>query len=93
MAKKKKRAKAKKRAKPKARRKTRPKARKRTKAKARKKTKKAKGRTKKAFGGYSISFKGRKETLESVFGGAPIGPSVMTKKLWAFVKRKRLGKR
>ena len=87
---KKKRAKAKKRAKPKARKKTRPKARKRTKAKARKKTK---GKTKKAFGGYSISFKGRKETLESVFGGAPIGPSVMTKKLWAFVKRKRLGKR
>ncbi|MFQ5656452.1 MAG: hypothetical protein ACE5G5_02845, partial [Candidatus Methylomirabilales bacterium] len=79
MAKAKKRAKAKK--KTKARKRTRP----RKKARATK--------TKKAFGGYSISFKGRKETLESVFGSAPIGPSVMTKKLWTFVKRKRLGKR
>ncbi len=74
---------AKKRAK--ARKKTRPKARKRKKTKGTK--------SKKAFGGYSISFKGRKETLESVFGSAPIGPSVMTKKLWALVKRKKLGKR
>lgn len=61
---------------------------KKTRAKARKKT-----TAKKAFGGYSISFKGRNETLEKVFGSAPIGPSVMTKKLWAFVKRYRLGKR
>lgn len=37
------------------------------------KVKKAK-RAKKAAGGYRISFKGRKETLESVFGSAPIGP-------------------
>lgn len=88
---KKKRAKAKKKTKPKARKKTRPKARKRTRPKARKKTKATK--SKKPFGGYSISFKGRKETLESVFGSAPIGPSVMTKKLWALVKRKKLGKR
>jgi len=57
-----------------------------------KKRKRAKG-GKKAFGGYSISFKGRKDTLESVFGSAPIGPSVMTKKLWTYVKRKKLGKR
>ncbi len=63
-------------------------------AKARKKVKaKKKATTKKPFGGYSISFKGREETLEKVFGSAPIGPSVMTKKLWAFVKRYRLGKR
>jgi hypothetical protein len=60
--------------------------------KARRKARKVK-RGGKAFGGYSISFKGRKETLESVFGSAPIGPSIMTKKLWALVKRKRLGKR
>jgi len=60
-------------------------------AKARKR-KRAKG-AKKPFGGYSISFKGRKDTLESVFGSAPIGPSVMTKKLWTYVKRKKLGKR
>src|SRR2546425_201523 len=51
----------------------------------------AKGR--KAFGGYAISFKDCKDSMEKVFGGAPIGPSVMTKKLWAYVKRKRLGKR
>jgi hypothetical protein len=48
---------------------------------------------KKAFGGYSISFKGCKDSLESLFGSTPIGPSVMTKKLWGYVKRKRLGKR
>ncbi len=47
-----------------------------------------------AFGGYSISFKGAKDTLESVFGSSPIGPSDMTKKLWVYVKRKKLaGKR
>jgi hypothetical protein len=65
-------------------------ARKKTKAKARKKTKAPK--SKKPFGGYSVSFKGRKETLESVFGSEPIGPAVMTKKLWTFVKRRKLGK-
>src|SRR2546430_17385212 len=48
----------------------------------------AKGR--KAFGGYAISFKGCKDTVEKVFGSGPIGPSVMTKKLWAYVKRQRL---
>ncbi len=48
---------------------------------------------KKAFGGYSINFKGCKDSLEKVMGGKPIGPSVMTKKLWSYVKRKRLGRR
>jgi len=48
---------------------------------------------KKAFGGYSISFKGCKDSLETLFGGNPIGPSDMTKKLWSYVKRKKLGKR
>jgi len=53
----------------------------------------AKGK-KLAFGGYSINFKGCKDTVEAVFGGTPIGPSDMTKKLWAYVKRKKLaGKR
>ena len=51
----------------------------------------AKGR--KAFGGYAISFKGCEDSMENVFGGTVIGPSVMTKNLWAYVKRKRLGKR
>lgn len=45
---------------------------------------------KKAFGGYSISFKGRKETVEDVFGSKPLAPSEMTKKLWAYVKAKKL---
>lgn len=45
---------------------------------------------KKAFGGYSITFKGVKETLEDVFGSAALAPSEMTKRLWAFVKKKKL---
>ena len=45
---------------------------------------------KKAFGGYQISFKGRKETMEDVFGSHPIAPSEMTKKIWTFVKAKKL---
>ena len=45
---------------------------------------------KKPFGGFSINFKGVNDPLSSVFGEAPIGPAEMTKKLWAFVKRKKL---
>ena len=45
---------------------------------------------KKAFGGYQISFKGRAETVEQVFGSKPLAPSEMTKKIWAFVKSKGL---
>ena len=48
---------------------------------------------KKAFGGYSISFKGCKDSLESIMGSTPIGPSDMTKKIWSYVKRKKLGKK
>ena len=60
--------------------------------KAKRKTTKAKRKTKKkAFGGYSISFKNRDESLEQVFGKANIAPSEMTKKLWKFIKNKRLG--
>jgi hypothetical protein len=47
----------------------------------------------KPFGGFSISFKGCKDTVESVFGGVPVGPAVMTKKLWGYIKRKRLAKK
>ena len=60
-------------------------------AKTKRKTTKTKRKTKKAFGGYSISFKNRDETLEQVFGKAGIAPSEMTKKLWKFIKNKRLG--
>jgi len=46
--------------------------------------------SKKPFGGYAISFSGRKETIEEVFGKGKITPSEMTKKIWKFVKAKRL---
>ena len=46
-----------------------------------------------AFGGYAINFKGCSDTVESVFGSKPIGPSEMTKRIWAYVKRKRLAKK
>ncbi len=55
-----------------------------------KKRKKGKG---KAFGGYTISFKGQKASLEQVFGSSPIAPSMMTKKIWAWVKSRRLSKK
>jgi len=61
--------------------------------KTKRKTTKTKRKTKKAFGGYSISFKNREESLEQVFGKANIAPSQMTKKLWKFIKNKRLGKK
>ncbi|MBI5061515.1 MAG: hypothetical protein HZB67_04345 [Candidatus Aenigmarchaeota archaeon] len=48
---------------------------------------------KKPFGGYTISFKGRKETVEKVFGSSPITPSQMTKKIWTFVKSHKLSKK
>jgi hypothetical protein len=47
----------------------------------------------KPFGGFSISFKDCQDTVENVFGGVPIGPAVMTKKLWVYIKRKRLAKK
>ncbi|HLD83427.1 MAG TPA: hypothetical protein VI979_01075 [archaeon] len=48
------------------------------------------GKKKVPFGGYSINFAGRTETVEEVFGNKPIAPSEMTKKLWEFVKKKKL---
>ena len=59
--------------------------------KTKRKATKTKRKTKKAFGGYSISFKNRDESLELVFGKGNIAPSEMTKRLWKFIKRKRLG--
>ena len=69
------------------------------KSKSRRKTKTRKSKTKKSkakrkpFGGYAISFAGRKETVEQVFGKGKITPSEMTKKIWKFVKSKRLASR
>jgi len=51
---------------------------------------KAKPKTKVPFGGYEVCFKGQTETLEELFGSAPMPPSQMTKKLWEFVKRHKL---
>ena len=61
--------------------------------KTKRKATKTKRKTKKAFGGYSISFKNRDESLELVFGKGNIAPSEMTKRLWKFIKKKRLGKK
>jgi len=47
----------------------------------------------KAFGGYTINFRGQRDTVEQVFGRAPIAPSMMTKKIWQYVKRKRLARK
>ena len=83
------------------RRKTKAKSRRKTKAKSRRKTKaKKKSRSKskskskrKPFGGYAINFAGRTETVEQIFGKKPVTPSEMTKKIWAFVKSRRLATR
>lgn len=48
------------------------------------------GKKKKLFGGYVVNFKGVKETLEKVFGAKPIPPSEMTKRLWKFIKERKL---
>lgn len=47
----------------------------------------------KAFGGYTINFRGQRDTVEQVFGKAAIAPSMMTKKIWQYVKRKRLARK
>ncbi|MFQ5440753.1 MAG: hypothetical protein ACE5DL_04740 [Nitrosopumilaceae archaeon] len=60
---------------------------------SRKKTKSTSKTKKPAFGGYAIDFSGRSETVEQVFGKKPIAPSEMTKKIWAFVKSKKLSNR
>jgi chromatin remodeling complex protein RSC6 len=44
-----------------------------------------------AFGGYSINFKGCSDTLESIMGSSPITPPEMTKKIWGYVKKRKLG--
>ncbi|MCG3113099.1 MAG: hypothetical protein MPW14_06525 [Candidatus Manganitrophus sp.] len=53
-------------------------------------TKTAAGK-KKAFGGYAVNFNGATESLETVFGKKPISPAEMTKVLWAYVKKKKIG--
>ena len=65
------------------------------KSKIRSKSRKSKSKSKskgkkKPFGGYAISFAGREETMEDVFGKGKVTPSEMTKKIWKFIKAKRL---
>jgi chromatin remodeling complex protein RSC6 len=76
----------------KSRRKSTSKGKTKSRSKSRSKSKsKSKSRSKKKpFGGYSISFSGRTETLEQVFGQGNVTPSEMTKKIWKFIKAKRL---
>ncbi len=64
--------------------------RKTTRRKPTSKAKKSKGK-KLPFGGYSIGFAGRTETLEQVFGKKRVVPSLMTKLIWKFIKAHRLG--
>jgi hypothetical protein len=45
---------------------------------------------KKGPSGYAIDFGGRNITMESLMGGKPIGPDVMMRKLWAYIRRERL---
>lgn len=60
--------------------------------KKRKKVKKRRGGKKKAFGGYSVSFARVEDVpVGKVFGTKPMPPSMMTKKLWKFVKARKLG--
>ena len=69
------------------------KAKSKSKSKAKSKSKSKSKSKKAAFGGYAINFAGRKETVEQVFGSKPVAPSEMTKKIWAFVKSKKLANR
>jgi chromatin remodeling complex protein RSC6 len=62
-------------------------------SKAKKKSKSKSKGNKKPFGGYAISFSGRSETVEDVFGKGAITPSEMTKRIWKFVKAKKLSNR
>jgi chromatin remodeling complex protein RSC6 len=71
---------------------TKRKSKKRTISRKAKSKSKSKGK-KQPFGGYAISFSGRTETVEEVFGKGSITPSEMTKRIWKFVKAKRLSNR
>jgi upstream activation factor subunit UAF30 len=58
-----------------------------------KKKKKAKKKMKKkkpAFGGYKIK---PDENMAKIIGNKPVSPSEMTKKIWAYIKKKRLAKK
>ena len=59
--------------------------------KAKKKPKKRKTKRKgKAFGGYMIK---PDANMAKIIGNKPVSPAQMTKKIWAYIKRKRLAKK
>lgn len=60
------------------------------KSKSKRKTKRKSTKKRKPFGGYSIDFTNRHETMEDVFGKKNITPAEMTKILWKFIKKRRL---
>jgi hypothetical protein len=41
----------------------------------------------------TVNFKGRKETLEKIFGARPLPVTQMTKRIWGVIKRYRLLKK
>lgn len=46
-----------------------------------------------ARGGLSkmrVNFKGQSDTLEKIFGSAPIPVTAMTKKIWSVIKARKL---
>ena len=45
---------------------------------------------KKAFGGYQIK---PDEALAKIIGKKPVSPAQMTKKIWQYIKKKRLAKK
>lgn len=58
---------------------------------AKKKTVKKKSKVKKkAFGGYRIIPDAK---LGAIIGKAAVAPSLMTKKIWAYIKKHKLGKK
>lgn len=49
---------------------------------------------KKAFGGYSVSFKKVANwPISKIFGTGNLPPSQMTKKIWVFIKKNKLAKK
>ena len=44
----------------------------------------------KPFGGKTVSFKGDKTMLEDVFGKEDLSPTQMNKKLWDYIKGKKV---
>ena len=62
-----------------------------TKRKAKKKPKKRKMKKKgKAFGGYMIK---PDANMAMIIGNKPVSPAQMTKKIWSYIKRKKLAKK